>query len=650
MKISELRNLSRQLVAIVLTVALVLTLAPAGTKVAKAAGEVTVKSVELVNPQNDPEAYTFYKDFNQYDYIATGSRIKVTYGVDGADDYEEIYYADWTSNASEEGDYNDEVDCYETEIYSLNEESEDYITIRYNQDTNTVYAHIPEEDSEDESGADFELYQPIYKELSEMPVVSQEDSKDIQSCGYTQYYRLNSDMGGMCIDIYTEDIEGVKAEDDPYLELYEKASGADRWNLANVGSDKDSVGGDYNDRLVYNLKENADYIIAAYNVDFEDQVFYIDEPSYASFSMKQFVAAKDYKVQVRDNYYAYPQLGVYPYQYDLTKEDNTTETAYGTGSELQMKDGYVRNNGTTSKYTGLDKNVLSATVDSSRMRTVSFTEPEGEEYKANTAVTVPAKTQKLVYMYYDSTSEYSLNVTNGDGDTFISYANETMAQTNVYGYATSGVLYQLPYYQAEMCYILLQNYSDHEATYVISSEGSGTDTPSNPVVTNPGTQVNQKPNPVAQKPSSPTKAPAKSSIKGKTVTIKKIKYKAISEKAVAVVGTTSAKKLKKVTIPATVKVKGVSCKVTTINSNAFKNCKKLKTVKLGKNINTIKGNAFKKCTKLTKVTLTAKKKAKIKKNAFKGCKKVTFKVKKSLKKSYKKAIKKAKIGCKYSVK
>ncbi len=649
MKISELKNLSKQLVAIVLTVALVLTLAPAGIQVAEAAGEATVKSVELVNPQNDPGAYTFYKDFNQYDYIATGSRIKVTYGVDGGQDYEEIYYVDWTSNASEEGDYNDEAECFETYVYNLDEEASDYIMIRYQQETNTVYAHIPEED-DDESGVDFDLYQPIYKELSEMPTVSLGEKKNIENCGYTQYYRLN-DMNGICADINTEDLTEAKIEDDPGLELYEKVQGAELWRSAQFGEDQDVLGGDYNDRLVYSLREDAEYVLAVYNAAFEDQVYYIGESPYAQFSVAQFVPATDYQVKVRDNYLVYPQLGVYPYQYDLTKADNTTETVYGTGSEVKLKDGYVRNNGTASRYTGLDGSVFNATVDSSKIKTVSFTELTGEEYKANTSVTVPAKTQKLVYMNYDSASEYNLSITGGDEDTFISYANESMAQTNVYGYATSGTLYQLSYYPAKLCYVMLLNYSDHDATYTISGQDMGSEKP--PVTTDSGSKGNQ--GTTAVKPASQPKSTAKPQvkcplIKGKTVTVKKIKYKAISEKTVAVVGTTSAKKLKKVTIPATVKVKGVSCKVTTINANAFKNCKKLKTVKLGKNVNRIKGNAFKKCKKLKKVTLTAKKKVKIDKKAFQGCGKVTFKVKKSLKKSYKKAIKKAKIGCKYSVK
>ena len=104
------------------------------------------------------------------------------------------------------------------------------------------------------------------------------------------------------------------------------------------------------------------------------------------------------------------------------------------------------------------------------------------------------------------------------------------------------------------------------------------------------------------------------------------------------------KKAKTVSIPATVKINGVTYKVTKIADNAFKNnktvtkvtvgsniktigknafykCTKLKTVKIGKNVTTIGSNAFKGCTSLTSVTLPSKA-TKIGANAFSGCKKL----------------------------
>ena len=82
------------------------------------------------------------------------------------------------------------------------------------------------------------------------------------------------------------------------------------------------------------------------------------------------------------------------------------------------------------------------------------------------------------------------------------------------------------------------------------------------------------------------------------------------------------KKATKVKIPATVKIDGVTFKVTSIEKNAFKNNKKVKTVTIGKNVTTIGDNAFYKCTALTKISIPSKVKT-IGKNAFYGCKKMT---------------------------
>ena len=57
-----------------------------------------------------------------------------------------------------------------------------------------------------------------------------------------------------------------------------------------------------------------------------------------------------------------------------------------------------------------------------------------------------------------------------------------------------------------------------------------------------------------------------------------------------------------VRIPETVKVSGVTCKVTEISANAFKNDTVLKTVIVGKNVKTIGVNAFYGCKNLTKVS------------------------------------------------
>lgn len=97
-----------------------------------------------------------------------------------------------------------------------------------------------------------------------------------------------------------------------------------------------------------------------------------------------------------------------------------------------------------------------------------------------------------------------------------------------------------------------------------------------------------------------------------------LRYQTIAKNKVSVVGVTS-KKVKKLTIPATITIQGKKYTVTAIGSKAFSGCKNLK-----------------------QVTIKSKKITKIGKNAFQnGNKKAVVKVPKSKKKVYKKLLKKA---------
>ena len=103
------------------------------------------------------------------------------------------------------------------------------------------------------------------------------------------------------------------------------------------------------------------------------------------------------------------------------------------------------------------------------------------------------------------------------------------------------------------------------------------------------------------------------------------------------------KKITSVTVPASVTIKGVTYKVTSIKANAFKNCKKLKKVTIGKNIKTIGKNAFYGCTKLNSITVKTTKltSSSVKSNAFaKLHNKAKFKVPKKKLSAYKKLLKK----------
>lgn len=137
-----------------------------------------------------------------------------------------------------------------------------------------------------------------------------------------------------------------------------------------------------------------------------------------------------------------------------------------------------------------------------------------------------------------------------------------------------------------------------------------TDPPENPA------ETPEKPtNPPTQ---TPDPKPAEPGTVGKTEDGSKITVtKSEDGTASASYTAPSSKKNKKATVPDTVTVNGVQYKVTGIGKGAFKNNKKLTTVKIGKNVSQIGKGAFSGCTKLKSVTLP-KSVEKIEAEAFKG--------------------------------
>lgn len=89
-----------------------------------------------------------------------------------------------------------------------------------------------------------------------------------------------------------------------------------------------------------------------------------------------------------------------------------------------------------------------------------------------------------------------------------------------------------------------------------------------------------------------------------TVTVKKVNYKILNKakKTAAVTGANN-KKLTSVSIAKTVKIGGVTYKVTQINAKAFKNFKRLRKVTIGSNIKKIEKEAFANCGKLQNVNM-----------------------------------------------
>ena len=127
--------------------------------------------------------------------------------------------------------------------------------------------------------------------------------------------------------------------------------------------------------------------------------------------------------------------------------------------------------------------------------------------------------------------------------------------------------------------------------------------------------------------------------KGTKVTIKGYKYTVKNSSEVTFTGVKN-KKASKISIPATVKIRNKSYKVTamsekslkgvkaktiivgnnvqTIGNSAMENCKQLTNVTLGKNVKKIGKNAFKSDKKLKSITIKSTKLKSVGKNAFKG--------------------------------
>ena len=104
-------------------------------------------------------------------------------------------------------------------------------------------------------------------------------------------------------------------------------------------------------------------------------------------------------------------------------------------------------------------------------------------------------------------------------------------------------------------------------------------------------------------------------------------------------------------IPASVQLDGYTFKVTAVSTNAFKGCKKLKSVTIGKHVTAIGKKAFYQCKKLKTIIFKNTKAPKLGKQAFQGIQtkcRITVPKKMAKKPLYtlKKRMKKAGVGSK----
>ena len=177
------------------------------------------------------------------------------------------------------------------------------------------------------------------------------------------------------------------------------------------------------------------------------------------------------------------------------------------------------------------------------------------------------------------------------------------------------------------------------------SQPTNPSNPSNPTKpSNPSKPTNPS------NPTKPTNNKKKPAAKGTTLKDSKgATYKVTGAKVKnpTVTYVKPKKNVKKVSIPATITVKGIKYQVTAVSKDAFKNNKKVTQVTIDKNVNNIGKNAFYGCKNLKKVTIKTTKLTKktVGKNAFKGIhKKAAIKVPKKKLDAYKKILKNAGIS------
>lgn len=133
--------------------------------------------------------------------------------------------------------------------------------------------------------------------------------------------------------------------------------------------------------------------------------------------------------------------------------------------------------------------------------------------------------------------------------------------------------------------------------------------------------------------------------KNKAYTVSGRRYKVTSvtsqKKTVTLLRVSKNKTVKKLSIGATVKIRGQKFKITKIDTKAFTDCKKLESVVIGSNVITIGPKCFAGCTNLKKVIFKTKVLKKVGKDAFnKIHRKAVIKVPKARLKKYKKLLQK----------
>ena len=150
-------------------------------------------------------------------------------------------------------------------------------------------------------------------------------------------------------------------------------------------------------------------------------------------------------------------------------------------------------------------------------------------------------------------------------------------------------------------------------------------------IPSPSTAPAASPSPTAASGSQPTSAPTPAPVQntpapalqiGQAFSVGSLTYRVtdadLSGKGTAAVTGTKKKSVKSIVIPDAVSINGIKLQVTAVEKSAFKGCKALTRLTIGKNIARIDNQAFQSCKKLKTIKIKSGKLKKVGKNAFKG--------------------------------
>lgn len=247
-------------------------------------------------------------------------------------------------------------------------------------------------------------------------------------------------------------------------------------------------------------------------------------------------------------------------------------------------------------------------------------------------ITVTRKGKDITVNYYDATDqkdyyEVTVSGSNFGEDTKV----HLIAQVGTFGVGQEVNMDVDPSETVAPPEVTVAPPADVTTAPDVTAEPSSEPSKAPDVTTAPSTEPSAEPEPDDNKGA---KTGSKVTVSGNT-------YKVNSGSKVTY--TAKKKNTATVTVPATVKIKGKTYKVTAIGANAFKGNKSVKKITVSKNITKIGKSAFSGCKKLKTIVIKSKKlKASgIAKGAFKGItKKTVIKVPKGKKKAYQKMFRK----------